>query len=108
MTEISEKSRVAIIGSGSWATALAKLMMYNVSEINWYIRSKENIELFKKIRHKPNYLRSVEYDDTKINFYNDINSIVEDSDILVFVTPSAFLKDTLRHMTAEIGDKYKK
>jgi len=106
MTEMSEKSRVAIIGSGSWATALAKLMMYNVNEINWYIRNKESIELFKKFRHNPNYLRSVEFDVSKINFYNDINQIVEDSDILVFVTPSAFLKDTLRHMTAEIGDKF--
>ena len=65
MTEISEKSRVAIIGSGSWATALAKLMMYNVNEINWYIRNKENIELFKKFRHNPNYLRSVEFDVSK-------------------------------------------
>src|SRR5665647_139590 len=106
MTEISEKSRVAIIGSGSWATALAKLMMYNMNEINWYIRNKESIELFKKFRHNPNYLRSVEFDVSKINFYNDINQIVEDSDILVFVTPSAFLKDTLRHLTAEIGNKF--
>ncbi|MCX6222067.1 MAG: glycerol-3-phosphate dehydrogenase, partial [Bacteroidia bacterium] len=80
MTEISEKSRVAIIGSGSWATALAKLLMYNVNEINWYIRNKESIELFKKFRHNPNYLRSVEFDVSKINFYNDINQIVEDSD----------------------------
>ena len=57
MTEITEKSRVAIIGSGSWATALAKLMMYNVSEINWYIRNSDHIELFKKFRLNPNYLR---------------------------------------------------
>lgn len=106
MTEINEKSRIAIIGSGSWATALAKLLTYNVPEINWFIRKSENIELFKKFRHNPNYLRSVEFDVTRINFYTDINKIIEDSDILVFVTPSAFLKDTLRHMTAEIGDKF--
>lgn len=106
MTEISDKSRVAIIGSGSWATALAKLLMINLNEINWYMRSQENITLFKKFRHNPNYLRSVEFDTNKINFYNDINKVVEDSDILVFVTPSAFLKDTLRHLTADIGNKF--
>jgi glycerol-3-phosphate dehydrogenase (NAD(P)+) len=106
MTEINEKSRIAIIGSGSWATALAKLLAYNVPEINWFIRKQENIDLFKKFRHNPNYLRSVEFDISRINFYNDINKIVEDSDILVFVTPSAFLRETLRHLTAEIGDKF--
>ena len=74
MTEISEKSRVAIIGSGSWATALAKLLMYNIPEINWYIRNQENIDLFRKFRHNPNYLRSVEFDVSKINFYTDIRS----------------------------------
>ncbi len=106
MTEINEKSRVAIIGSGSWATALAKLLIHNLPELNWFIRKEETIELFKKFRHNPNYLRAVEFDMNRINFYSDINRIVEDSDILVFVTPSAFLKDTLTHFTAEIGEKF--
>jgi glycerol-3-phosphate dehydrogenase (NAD(P)+) len=106
MTEINEKSRVAIIGSGSWATALAKILIYNLPELNWFIRKEENIELFKKFRHNPNYLRSVEFEMSRINFYSDINKVVEDSDILVFVTPSAFLKDTLSHLTVDIGDRY--
>ena len=106
MTEINEKSKVAIIGSGSWATALAKLLIHNLPELNWFIRKEETIHLFKKFRHNPNYLRSVEFDMNRINFYSDINKIVEDSDILVFVTPSAFLKDTLKHLTTEIGDRF--
>jgi Glycerol-3-phosphate dehydrogenase len=106
MTEINEKSKVAIIGSGSWATALAKLFIYNLPEINWFIRKPESIELFKKFRHNPNYLRSVEFDVSRINFYSDINEIVRDSDILVFVTPSAFLKETLRHLTVDLNNKY--
>ena len=106
MTEINEKSRVAIIGSGSWATALAKLLTYNLPELNWFIRKEETIKLFKKFRHNPNYLRSVEFDMDRINFYSDINQIVEDSDILVLVTPSAFLKETLKHLTVDIGERY--
>jgi len=106
MTEINEKSRVAIIGSGSWATALAKLLTYNLPELNWFIRKEETIKLFKKFRHNPNYLRSVEFDMDRINFYSDINRIVEDSDILVLVTPSAFLKETLKHLTVDIGERY--
>jgi glycerol-3-phosphate dehydrogenase (NAD(P)+) len=106
MTEINEKSRVAIIGSGSWATALAKLLIHNLPELNWFIRKEETIHLFKKFRHNPNYLRAVEFDMNRIIFYSDINKIVEDSDILVFVTPSAFLKDTLKHLTVDIGDRF--
>lgn len=106
MTEINEKSKVAIIGSGSWATALAKMLCHNLPELNWYMRNEENIELFKKFRHNPNYLRSVEFDMSRINFYTDINTIVEQSDILVFVTPSAFLKDALKHLTVDFGERF--
>jgi len=106
MTEINEKSKVAIIGSGSWATALAKLLSYNLPELNWFIRKDETIKLFKKFRHNPNYLRSVEFDMDRINFYSDINEIVKDSEILVLVTPSAFLKDSLKHLTVEIGERF--
>ena len=106
MTEINEKSKVAIIGSGSWATALAKLLSYNLPELNWFIRKEETIKLFKKFRHNPNYLRSVEFDMARIKFYSNINEVVEDSDILVFVTPSAFLKDTLKHLTLDIGERF--
>ena len=106
MTEINEKSRVAVIGSGSWATALAKLLIRNLPELNWFIRKEETIDLFRKFRHNPNYLRSIEFDLSRINFYSDINKVVEDSDVLVFVTPSAFLKDTLKHLTAELTEKF--
>ena len=106
MTEINEKSKVAIIGSGSWATALAKLLNYNLPELNWFIRKEETIKLFKKFRHNPNYLRAVEFDMGRIKFYSDINKVVEDSDILVMVTPSAFLKDTLKHLTVDIGERF--
>ena len=106
MTEINERSRVAIIGSGSWATALAKILIYNLPELNWFIRKQESIDLFKKFRHNPNYLRSVEFEMSRINFYSDINEVIENSDILVFVTPSAFLKDTLKHLTVPIGERY--
>ncbi len=106
MTEINEKSKVAIIGSGSWATALAKLLSYNLPELNWYIRDEETIKLFKKFRHNPNYLRSVEFDMPRINFSSNINKIVEDSEILIFVTPSAFLKDALKHLTVDIGERF--
>lgn len=106
MAEVKDKPRIAIIGSGSWATALAKMLMHNVDELNWYVRSEHNIELFKKYRHNPKYLRAVEFDVERINFFSDINEIAENSDMLVFVVPSAFLKDCVAELTVDISDKF--
>ncbi len=99
-------SKIAVIGSGSWATALAKILLHNVESINWYFRSPENIEAFKKFHHNPNYLRGVEFETERINFFNDINDAVRDADIVVLTIPSAFLKDSLADLTVELKDKF--
>jgi glycerol-3-phosphate dehydrogenase (NAD(P)+) len=99
-------SKIAIIGSGSWATAMAKILLNNVDSINWYVRNQENINFFKKNGHNPNYLCDVIFDVDKINFYNDINQIARDSDILILVIPSAFLKESLINLTVDISKKF--
>ncbi|WP_394656156.1 NAD(P)H-dependent glycerol-3-phosphate dehydrogenase [Halosquirtibacter laminarini] len=106
MAEIDKKQRIAIIGSGSWATALAKMLMHNVEGFNWYFRSEDNIKLFKKYKHNPKYLRAVEFETERIDFYSDINEIAENSDILIFVIPSAFLKDAVKDLTVDISQKF--
>ena len=100
------KSRVGIIGSGSWATALAKILLNNVETINWYFRNPGSIELFKQFRHNPGYLRGVEFDISRINFYDDINDIVENSDLLVLGIPSAFLEESLASLNIDLTNKY--
>ncbi len=99
-------SRIAIIGSGSWATALAKMLMINTERLNWFVRNPTNIEFFKKFGHNPNYLRGVEFDTGRICFYTDINKIVENSDILILAIPSAFLKDSMAPLTVDISKKF--
>jgi glycerol-3-phosphate dehydrogenase (NAD(P)+) len=96
-------SRIAIIGSGSWATALAKILLNNVQSINWYFRNPDNIDFFKKYSHNPNYLNDVFFDTERINFYTDINKICKQSDILIFVIPSAFLKNAVAEIKVDIS-----
>jgi len=98
--------KIAIIGSGSWATALAKILLTNNSSINWFVRNPDNIDYFRTNGHNPNYLCDVIFDVEKINFYNDINEIAENSDILIFVIPSAFLEDSLKDLTVDISKKF--
>ena len=99
-------SKIAIIGSGSWATALAKILLTNVQSINWYFRNLDNIDFIKKYSHNPKYLNDVYFDTERINFYNDINKIARQSDILIFVTPSAFLKEALEYLKVDISQKF--
>lgn len=98
--------KIAIVGSGSWATALAKILLNNVDRIGWYFRNPESIELFKRFKHNPGYLRGVEFDIDRIDFYSDINKIFEDHDVLVLSIPSAFLDRALSELNVEMTNKY--
>jgi len=98
--------KVAVIGSGSWATALSKMLIENVAEINWFFRKTTTIEQFKKQKHNPRYLRGVEFETSRINFYNDINTIIKESDILVLAVPSAFLPVIFGELKTDISKKY--
>lgn len=92
--------KIAVIGGGSWATALAKLLLNNTSAINWYLRREEDITAFKAYKTNPRYLSSVEFDTDTIHFYTDIVACIKDSDVLVLAIPSAFLHATLKNLTA--------
>jgi glycerol-3-phosphate dehydrogenase (NAD(P)+) len=97
--------KVAIMGSGSWATALAKLVLNNVAEINWFVRSQETIDYFLKFRHNPKYISDIEFDIPRIHFFNSIKDAIASSDVLVFVIPAPFLKETLEDFQGSFEDK---
>ncbi|GAP69199.1 glycerol-3-phosphate dehydrogenase [Bacteroidales bacterium 6E] len=100
-----KEQRVALLGSGSWATAVAKILMENVGQINWFIRDDDTIEQFRQYRHNPGYMRGVIFDINRIRFSSDINQVVRDSDILVVVIPSAYLLDYISGLTEDISNK---
>ena len=102
----SERGGVAIIGSGSWATAMAKIVMEHTGQIGWYMRRQQQIDDFRRLGHNPDYLTSVSFDTDSIEFSTDINEIVENYQILVFVTPSPYLKPTLQPLHHKLSDKF--
>lgn len=98
--------KIAIMGGGSWATAIAKIVLSNAPEIDWYMRRDDRIEEFRRLGHNPAYLTGVKFDVNRINFSSDINKVVKDCDILIFVTPSPYLKTHLKKLKARINDKF--
>lgn len=98
--------KIAIIGGGSWATAIAKIIVSHTHHIGWYIRRDDQIDDFRRLGHNPAYLTSVRFDVDEINFSADINRIVQSYDTLVFVTPSPYLKNHLKKLRTRIKDKF--
>lgn len=89
------KKSIGVIGSGSWATAIVKILCNNSSHINWYFRSEDDIKYVSEHHHNPKYLSSVDFDLNKIELFSDVKSCIEKSDILILAIPSAFLHKSI-------------
>ena len=94
------------MGGGSWATAIAKMVLAQADSLNWYMRRDDRIADFKRLGHNPAYLTSVKFDVKRIHFSSNINDIVKESDTLIFVTPSPYLKNHLKKLKTKIKDKF--
>ena len=99
------KLKFGVIGSGSWATALIKILSENNNDINWYIRNTENIQFIKKNSHNPNYLSSIELNLKKLKISAEINEIVEASNVIIIAVPSEYVNDEMKKINADISNK---
>lgn len=97
--------KIAVLGGGSWATALAKLLLTNCETIHWYMRRDDRIEDFLRLGHNPAYLTDVDFDVNRIIFSSDINEICNCCDTLVLATPSPYFKEHMAKITVDISQK---
>jgi glycerol-3-phosphate dehydrogenase (NAD(P)+) len=102
---MTEYPKFAVIGGGSWATAIAKMLCVNLSEIAWYMRNEEAIEHLKAHHHNPNYLSSVEFKTSQLRLTSDINEAVSYADYIIFAIPSAFLSSELSKLKVSLEGK---
>ncbi|OFZ52103.1 MAG: glycerol-3-phosphate dehydrogenase [Bacteroidetes bacterium RIFCSPHIGHO2_02_FULL_44_7] len=99
---MKESKKIAVIGGGSWATALVKILCNNVSSVNWYMRNEGAVAHILKFRHNPNYLQSVEFDLNKINVSTNLEEMIRPADIVIIATPSAFLVKLFENFPTEL------
>ena len=86
---------IAVIGSGTWATALAKIVLMKNEHLNWFIRKTEVIDEFYELGHNPSYLPNVKFDLTKISFSSNIERTVKESDTIIIAVPSPYSETTM-------------
>ena len=104
--KIGSGARCAMIGYGSWATALAKVLTENEPSIGWYVRNPEVLESLRDKGRNPRYLSNVRFDRTRINPSDDLDRVVSEADIVILASPSAYLKKTLETLTVPLKDKF--
>jgi len=97
--------KFAVLGGGSWATAIVKMLGENQDNVGWYMRNSEAIDYIQKEKHNPKYLTSIEFHLEQLNLTDDINTIIAYANVLIFAIPSAFLEGELQKITDSFQDK---
>ena len=92
--------RVGILGGGSWATALAKIVLTKQPHLNWLLRSTNHVKEFTRLKHNPSYLTSVTFDLSKITFFtdSDVNDFFRSCDTVILATPSPYIRYYLKRV----------
>jgi glycerol-3-phosphate dehydrogenase (NAD(P)+) len=103
---LKNKLKIAVLGGGSWATALVKILSENKRKVGWYIRNPINADFVKKHHHNPNYLSAARLKTKRLEISSDLNQVVSQADVLVIAIPSAFLSQELEKLTESFDDKF--
>lgn len=102
---INRNVRIAVIGGGSWAIALVKMLSKHEKKVGWYMRNRRNIRHIRVRKNHPNYLRALRLNTRRLMMSHDINKIVSRAEILVFAIPSAFLHKELSNLKQPLENK---
>jgi glycerol-3-phosphate dehydrogenase (NAD(P)+) len=93
---MADLGSIAVIGGGSWSTALVKIFAESNVNINWWVRSEDTAKYIRENNRNPNYLSDVPIDTSAVSVSHDINSVVSNADVIILGVPSAFLADSLK------------
>tara|TARA_B100000900_G_scaffold411723_1_gene432006 strand:- start:3265 stop:4260 length:996 start_codon:yes stop_codon:yes gene_type:complete len=99
------KKQIAVIGGGSWATAIVKMLSNNVDRLLWWMRNEEAVQHIKETEHNPRYLSDVRINTNIVKVSNDLKAICDQADVIILAVPSAFLHVTLSELEIDLSKK---
>lgn len=97
--------KVALLGSGSWASAIVKILHISQKSVAWYIREPEILEGVARQKHNPSYVSDIEYDTRNLELYGNADDAVRDADIIIFCVPSKFIDSLCQNITIDLSQK---
>ena len=104
---MAKELRFGLLGSGSWATAIAKMLLTNVETLNWWVRIEETKEYLEEYGRNPNYIQSISFNPEAIRVSTDMQEIIDNSDVIIFAIPSAHLDNAIqKHKPTGLKDKW--
>lgn len=102
---MKKEMKFAVLGGGSWATAIVKMLTENLTKVTWYMRNEDAVEHIRTQKHNPNYLRAVEFNTDQLDLTTNLDYAITNNDVLIFVIPSAFLDAELQKLTVSLNSK---
>jgi glycerol-3-phosphate dehydrogenase (NAD(P)+) len=105
LTKSSKDIKVGVLGSGSFATAIVKMLAENCKTVNWCVRNEFVKGAIEQRGHNPSYLTTVSFNLKKLQITTDINELVSKSDVIILAVPSIYLAESMEKMTCEYQDK---
>ncbi len=102
---MQKERKITVLGGGSWATAIVKILWNNVDELTWWMRNEEAVQHIEATKHNPKYLSDVCIDTNIVKLSSDLTKCCEQADVIILAVPSAFLHRTLSTLNINLSDK---
>ncbi|MEO6314195.1 MAG: NAD(P)H-dependent glycerol-3-phosphate dehydrogenase [Chitinophagaceae bacterium] len=93
--------RFGIIGGGSWATALVKILTDNKLPVNWWVRNEQAMKHIRQRHHNPHYLSSVYFDTSLLTINTKIEEVIATSECVIVAMPSAYVADAFKNLSSD-------
>ena len=107
MQQINKEAKIAVIGGGSWATALVKILCDNQADVTWWMRNEEAVAHIRAFGRNPHYLSSAEINIPTDRVSTDIKATIAAADIIIVAVPAAFLHTSLSSLNpADFSGKF--
>ena len=90
-----EVKNIGVLGSGSWGTAMIKMLTENSENILWHVRNDNQAKHIIKTGKNPNYLKNLKIDINKVFISSKLDEIIKKSDVIIITIPSPYIHKNL-------------
>jgi len=95
--------KAAIIGNGSWGTALGIILARKGIRVKLWARNHETAEKLNQVGENTTYLRGFRFP-PGLSATNSIEEVMDEADLVIFAVPSQSMRDNIRQVKDYLND----